>query len=119
MPDIAITAEELVLDSRGAIATREVVHERSLRALLLFEIIPASGRIREGVLRWTGTYALLVVRARRHHLARSEIPQAFDGVHATGNHLLVALLIRHICNCHRVLSEHMSLRFCAHVPNAS
>ena len=49
-----------------------------------------SGRTCEGMLRWKGTCALFVAHALRHHRARSEVPQAFDGTHATGNHLLAA-----------------------------
>ena len=60
MPVIVIIAEELVLDSRSVIATRESEHECSLRALPLLEITPANGRTCEGVLRWTGMYTPVV-----------------------------------------------------------
>ena len=66
-----------------------------------------------------GRIRISCVREHRHRLACGEIPQAYGDVHAAGNHLRVALLTLNICKCRSVPSDHMKLRFCAHVPNAS
>lgn len=117
-----IHAVQSKVDCHPCHCDQRCLTKRSLRALPLFDIVPAIGHTHEVVLHWMhleDTY-VLVVGEHRHRLARGEILQVY-GVRAPGNHLRATLLTLtlHIRNCRNVLTEHMNLRFCAHVSKAS
>ncbi len=103
------------------IVPRKVEHECAFWAFPLFDVVPAGARRGERVLRRMNgerADALLVVRERRHRLARREVPEAHSRVHGACDDLRVGFLALHVCDGGGVAGEDVDLRLGAHVPDA-